>query len=31
MQSRESAAEMQRLYPFTRDRGVTRFIAGGQS
>jgi hypothetical protein len=25
------AAEMQRLYPFTRDRGVTRFIAGGQS
>ena len=25
------AAEMQRLYPFTGDRGVTRFIAGGQS
>jgi transglutaminase-like putative cysteine protease len=24
------AAEMQRLYPFTREHGVSRFIAGGQ-
>jgi transglutaminase-like putative cysteine protease len=24
------AAEMQRLYPFTREHGISRFIAGGQ-